>query len=266
MPLRARTGLRLVALLYAVVGVPWFVSPTAWADRFPWSVTPFMAMTIGAWCIGNAWVCLVAARVRRWALVRAMVVYLLAFGVTQSAVLVWFRDRLVTDQPLTWPYVGAIAGTVIVGALAVLDMVRAHPTPDLLDAPAPRWGRGFVVVFVLFTVFLAVVAAIAPAIGLEGRVFPEPMTAFTLRAFGAFYLSLGIGAGALLPVRGVRPALYFGLAGLGLVVPITAAIPVFWDVFDIATHPLQALYVVAYVGVLVTTLFGVVTRRELLRG
>lgn len=266
MPLRARTGFRLVAVLYAVVGVPWFFSPTQSAGRFPWSVTPFMAMTIGAWCLGNAWVCLVAARVRRWALVRALVVYLLAFGLTQVGVLVWFRDRLETGRPLTWPYVAALGATVVVGAFAVLDLRRAHPVPDLLDTPAPRWGRWFVVFFVVFTVFLAGVAAVAPAIGLEGRVFPQPMTPFTLRAFGAFYLSLGIGATALLPVRVVRPTLYFGLAGLGLVVPITATIPLFWDVFDVGTHPLQALYVAAYVGVLAVTALGLVRRRDLLRG
>jgi hypothetical protein len=64
----------------------------------------------------------------------------------------------------------------------------------------------------------------------------------------------------------VRPTLCFGLAGMGLVVPITVAIPVFWTEFDIMSHPLQALYIVAYVGVLIATSIGLAGRREMLRG
>jgi hypothetical protein len=266
MSVRVRVLFRVMALLYLAVGGPWFFAPTYWAERFPWAVTPFVAMTIGAWCLGNAWVALVAARLRRWTLVRAIVVYLLAFGVGQVGVLVWFRDRLVTDHPLTWPYVAVLVLTVIAGVAATVDMVRAHPIPDLLDEPAPRWGRGFVVVFALFVIFLAAVALAAPPVGLEGRVFPEELSPFTLRAFGAFYLALGISALALMPVRVVRPTLCFGLAGMGLVVPITVAIPVFWTAFDIMSHPLQALYIVAYVGVLIATSIGLAGRREMLRG
>ncbi len=266
MSVRVRTLFRVMALLYVVVGAPWFFAPTYWAERFPWAVTPFVAMTIGAWCLGNAWVALVAARLRRWTLVRAIVVYLLAFGVGQVGVLVWFRDRLVTDQPLTWPYVAVLVLTVVAGVAATVDMVQAHPAPDLLDEPAPRWGRAFVAVFALFVIFLAAVALAAPPIGLEGRVFPEELSPFTLRAFGAFYLALGASALALLPVRVVRPTLCFGLAGMGLVVPITVAIPVFWNVFDIPNHPLQVLYIVAYVAVLIVTTIGLAGRREMLRG
>lgn len=266
MPVRVRISFWLLALLYAIVGVPWFFAPAYWAERFPWSVTPFVAMTVGAWCLGNAWVAMLAARLRRWTLVRAIVIYLLAFGIGQLAVLVWFMDRLATDQPLTWPYVLALTGTVLAGVLALVDMIQAHPTPDLLDEPAPRWARGFVTFFILFVMFLAVVAMAAPPAALDTTVFPEPLTPFTLRAFGAFYLALAIGALALLPVRVVRPTLSYGLAGMGLVTLITITIPVFWEVFDFAAHPLQALYVVAYVGVLVVTSIGLLGRRELLLG
>jgi hypothetical protein len=43
---------------------------------------------------------------------------------------------------------------------------------------------------VLFVGFLALIAAIAPKCALDGDVFLEPLTPFTLRAFGAFYLAL----------------------------------------------------------------------------
>jgi len=114
--------------------------------------------------------------------------------------------------------------------------------------------RGLWIFFVLFVGFLAAVAAIAPQRALTGRVFPEPLTPFTLRAFGAFYLSLALGTLPLVRARTMAPFTAFLGGGQGLIVPTTAAAFVYLDRFHIGVHHLQALYLAAYVGAFVLSL------------
>ena len=45
----------LTGILYAILGFLLFFLPEQLAPVFAWKVTPFMAMTIGGWCIGNVW-------------------------------------------------------------------------------------------------------------------------------------------------------------------------------------------------------------------
>lgn len=54
----------LNAVLYTVLGVLLFFLPESIAPVFAWKVTPFM--TIGGWCLGNAWLAWMIAR--RWRL------------------------------------------------------------------------------------------------------------------------------------------------------------------------------------------------------
>ena len=110
----------------------------------------------------------------------------------------------------------------------------------------PTWLRGLVVAFVVFVGGLALVAALDPGQGANLRVFPERLTPFTVRGFGAFYLSLALGAVAVMTARTITPAIVLIRAGLGLIVPITVAAFVYLGVFDAADHPLQTLYIGAY--------------------
>ncbi len=250
-----------MGIAYLLTGVPWFVAPAFSSERFPWTVTPFMAMTIGAWCLGNAWVAWYATRVWRWGLVRAVLVYLWTFGLLESLVLLWFFDRLRFDTWMTWPYLAALGLTVVSAALGLADWARLRPSPDVDGPPVPAWWRPGVVVLVTFVGFLTVVAAASNGAP-DQRVFPEPLTPFTLRAFGAFYLSLGVGALWLAPARTVGPFLAYGTAGLGLVTPITAAIVPFAGVFAINDQPLQIVYIGAYVVVLIVTAATVYAHRR----
>ncbi|MEA3156305.1 MAG: hypothetical protein QOK44_3894, partial [Betaproteobacteria bacterium] len=45
----------ITALLYAVLGAVLFAAPVQTSTQFAWKVSPFVTMTIGAWCLGNAW-------------------------------------------------------------------------------------------------------------------------------------------------------------------------------------------------------------------
>lgn len=251
----------MVGLAYLATGIPWFVAPAFSAERFPWTVTPFMAMTIGAWCVGNAWVAWYAARVWRWGLVRPVLIYLWVFGLLEAAVLVSLVDKLRLDTWMTWPYLTALALTITSAGLGAVDWARLRPSA-MVDGPGvPMWWRVGVVGFVIFVGFLAAMAAVSDGAP-DQRVFPEPMTPFTLRAFGAFYLSLVVGALWLLGARTIGPILTYGAAELGLVIPTTAAIVPFAGVFAIDQHPLQLLYIGAYLVVLIVTAATVFAHRK----
>ncbi len=85
-----------LSLLYAVTGAALFVLPDQMAPVFAWKVTPFMAMTVGGWCLGNAWLAWITARRWEWRLVYTSLIYLWIFGLIEIAVLIAFRAKLRT--------------------------------------------------------------------------------------------------------------------------------------------------------------------------
>ena len=83
-------------------------------------------------------------------------------------------------------------------------------------------------------------------VGRNGGVFPEIMSLFTLRAFAAFYFSLSVSAAVGLRERNLSTLLNFGFSSYLHAVAITAAIFVYFHLFDFANHPGQLIYVGAY--------------------
>jgi len=239
----------IVAVMWAAIGAVFFVAPSWSQERFPWKVSDFVTMTIGGWCLGTAFLAWWAARVWTWGAVHPCFVYLWVFGALELGVALWFRDLLRTDQVLTWPYLATIGMTVLAGVVGVIDVLRLRPSSSVDGPPVPGWVRVSTIVFVGFVGLLAVVAAIAPHLALDGRVFPEPLSRFTLRAFGAFYLALAIGAVPVTLAKNLTPVRSYMASAMPLIVFITAAAFVYIDSFDISEHPLQAIYIVAYLGV-----------------
>ena len=108
-----------------------------------------------------------------------------------------------------------------------------------------------------------VVQAVLKSQGAPGRgVFPEPLSAFTVRAFGAFYLSLVISGLPLFWARSSAAVTAIFRGGLALSVLILAATLVYIDRFDFGAHPLQFLYVGAYVGATAISLVVVIRSRS----
>src|SRR5688572_4545002 len=100
----SRTLTYLTALLYAVLGTLLFVLPGQLAPLFAWKVSAFVTMTIGGWCLGNAWLAFLAARRWRWDLVYSTLLYLWLFGVLQTLVLQLFISKLQAAHPIAWLY------------------------------------------------------------------------------------------------------------------------------------------------------------------
>ena len=120
----------LTAILYAILGVVLFFLPQSLAPVFAWKVTPFMTMTIGGWCIGNAWLAYVTARRWDWKLVYPALFYLWMFGITELAVLFAFRDKLILVHPIAWLYFVALCVSAITAIVGLIDFFRIRPSHE----------------------------------------------------------------------------------------------------------------------------------------
>ena len=246
----------LNAVLYAILGACLFLFPAALAPVFAWKVTPFMTMTIGGWCLGNAWLAWIAARRGQWNLVYTSLLYLWIFGLGELLVLFGFRDKLVLVHPIAGLYVFMLVMNVIAAIVGLVDWIRTRPYPadTLTEAPTRTTQpihRGFVVLFVLVVGFLGIYGATAPigARGTNGGIFPEVMSLFTLRSFAVFYLSLAIGVVPLFWERNLGTFLTHGIASYGLILFITFAAVAHIRLFDFAAKPGGLIYLGAYLGV-----------------
>ena len=85
---------------------------------------------------------------------------------------------------------------VVAAVLGFIAWLRARPAPEPFGRPTVRSARVFTAAFVIFVGFLGLYGILAPngAVGTSGGIFPEVMSDFTLRSFGAFYLALALGA------------------------------------------------------------------------
>jgi hypothetical protein len=246
----------------AAVGAVMFVAPRWAAQEFAWNVSAFVAMTIGAWCLGNAWVVWVAIRNWPWATSLAVLVYLWTFATLEGIVLLWFRDKLRTDVLLAAPYLVMLALGLLAALRGASELAALRPFPPAEGgSPTGRGVRNAVVAFVAVVGFLGVFGLFATGFGASQRVFPEPLSPFTLRAFAVFYLALAIGALTLLRGPAQQPILVYGRAGLGLIVPITAAALVYIGRFDFSAHPVQVAYIGAYLLVAVAVIVVLASAR-----
>jgi hypothetical protein len=256
----------ITAILYAILGACLFVFPEQLAPVFAWKVTPFMTMTIGAWCVGNAWFAFVVARRWTWSLVYPSLYYLWIFGIGQLIVLFAFRRKLVLVHPIAWLYLITLVLNAITAVVGVLELLRSHPAVSSGPKPASPLYAGLVS-FIVIVGLLGIYGCTAQIgdIGTSGQIFPEVMSLFTLRSFGVFYLSLALAVIPLLWDRNLNTWVSHGFASFGLILFITAAAFVYLRLFDFAAHPGGLAYFGAYflVGIplLITFLrFGTGTR------
>lgn len=239
----------LLALLYAITGAALFLLPEQMAPVFAWQVTPFMTMTIGGWCLGNAWLAWISARRWQWPLVYTSLLYLWIFGLIQMAVLITFRAKLRLVHPIAWIYLATLAVNVMAGLAGLIDWWRIRPAQEDFGPPREKSIRMATIAFVILVGFLGVYGLTAPngAVGTNGGIFPEVMSPFTLRSFGAFYLALALAPIPLIADRNLAASLHHGFAAFGLVVAITAAACVYLKLFNFAERPGGLAYFAAYV-------------------
>ncbi len=247
----------LCAALYGVLGAFLFILPEQLAPVFAWKVTAFMTMTIGGWCLGNAWLAYITARRWQWKLVYTALIYLWLFGIGELTVVFFFRDKLNLAHPIAWLYLLTLLLNTLAAVIGVFDYLRLRPS-NALDGPATtNIQRLLAAGFVIFVGFLGLygLSAQIGAPGTNAGIFPEIMTLFTLRSFGVFYFSLAL---AVIPYfwdKSLNAILHHSVASYALVVLITAAAFVYLGLFDFAQRPGGLLYFGAYLGVGIPLIF-----------
>jgi hypothetical protein len=236
------------ALLYGVLGAVLFLMPEQLAPSFAWNVTAFMTMTIGGWCLGNAWMAFICAVRWDWKRIYPSMLYLWLFGISQVLVVASFRDKLKLEHPLAVLYLLTLAVNIICTLVTSLDRVRVRSSHAFsgqsltLAQRLPTFG------FVLFVGFLGFYGVTAPlgAPGTNGGIFPEIMSAFTLRSFGAFYLCLALAVIPLFREKNPQTLLHHAFAAYGLIFFITLAAFVYIHLFDFIARPGGLAYFGAY--------------------
>ena len=247
---------RIVAVLFALLGLVMFVAPGWVSPNFLWNVSPFVAMTMGGWYLGSAYLAWEAARVWRWSSVYPCMIFLWLFSLLELGVLGVHNSRLRIDAAMGWPYLAVLVVAAAAALAGIADWARTRPVIIPEGGPVPTRIR---IAIALFTVAVFIIA-IFPIMGFGrgGQVFPEPLTVFTLNAFGVFYLSLMLGTLPLNWAKSIGEVLVLAKTGLALIIIITAAALVNLDKFNFAERPTQAIYLGVYllVGILDVALFA----------
>ena len=247
----SRTLTYLNALLYAVLGAALFFMPEQLAPVFAWKVTAFMTMTIGGWCLGNAWLAFFSARRWTWTQTQPSMLYLWTFGILELLVLIQFREKVQLVHPIAWLYIATLLVNALAAVVGILDLIRIRPTIDQSAKRANTWQVMGLVGFILFVSFLGVygiTAQIGDA-GTSGGIFPEAMSLFTLRSFGAFYLSLALTVIPLWWNRNQQTVLSHGFLSYGFIIFITTAAFAYIKLFDFTNRPGGLAYFGAYIAV-----------------
>lgn len=248
----------ICALLYGILGAFLYLLPETLAPVFAWKVTAFMTMTLGGWCLGNAWLAYITARRWEWKLVYTALIYLWLFGIGELIVLFLFRDKLVLQHPIAWLYLTTLIVNTLAALIGIADYLRIRPSNASSGPTITRSQQWPAVAFVVFVGFLGFygMAAQIGGVGTNSGIFPEIMSLFTLRSFGVFYFTLAL---AVIPYfwdKNLNAILHHSLASYGLVVLITLAAFVYIRLFDFAEHPGGLLYFGAYLAVAIPLIFA----------
>ncbi len=260
----SRRLLAASGIAYVFTGLMAFVLPDFAVANFPWNVSEFVAMTIGAWTLGIGLMALETARAwRRGDHPYASVIAVWAFSVLELLVVLAFLPLLRTDLFLTYAYVLALllgVASALLGAAGWWRMRRELLAQGARGEGMPRWMRVVFAIFVLVTGLLAVAALLVVPTG--ATIFPEPLSAFTTRAFAAFFAALGLGALPLLFTRDVDAAAQYARTGLYPDVLIVGAAISYVHLFDFSARPGGLVYIGAYVVTAIAAMAIVYWHRE----
>jgi len=239
------------ALLYAILGALLFFLPEQLAPVFAWKVTAFMTITIGGWCLGNAWLAYITARRWEWKLVYTSLIYLWLFGIGELIVLFVFRDKLKLEHPIAWLYFITLIVNALAAFVGVFDYLRLRPSNQLSGTAITKIQSLLAVAFMLFVGFLGLYGITAQIgdIGTNAGIFPEVMSLFTLRSFGVFYFSLAMSVVPYIWDRSLNAILHQSFAAYGLIVFITAAAFIYIHLFDFTERPGGLAYFGVYLAV-----------------
>jgi hypothetical protein len=254
LPAASRWLTRVLALAYLLVGMVMFAFPGWSAHHFAWKVSPFVAITLGSYLLGNAWIAAVAQRIWTFSCVYSSLLYLWLFGVLETAVVLIHRGKLITSAVLTVPYLIMLGLTVIAAVTGCAEWIRRRPPLRSGGVAMPGLVRGLQAAFVIVVGFIAAVVLYGPASAHDARYFPVPLTSFTLGALGVFYLSLSLSVLSMLTQPGTATLATYLRGTIVLLVVIVIATLLYLGSFHFTGHPRRIIYLGTYLVVLAGTI------------
>jgi hypothetical protein len=247
------------SFLYLSVGSTMFLAPAWVAADFAWNVSPFVAMTIGAWLLGNGAMAFESARDWRWSVTHPALAYLWAFAIADTAVFVAFWDKVTLGSVASTGYSLALFAGLTTALVGIVEALTRRPAVTSIGTSIETWVRTGMIFFLIVTGILSLGGLLAQEGGLstEAAVFPEKISLFTVRVFAAFLGALVIGGIPLIRSQGVAPLYFILRPGIVLIAAIVMAALVHLGAFDFAARPLGLAYFVAYLGSLIFALIVV---------
>jgi hypothetical protein len=244
----------ITTVAFGLIGLVLFCAPTWSAANFSWKISPMVAMTMGGWYLGTAVMAGLVVYYRRWNVIYSCMLYVSVFSLTETAVLLIHSAKLKLDALLAWPYIGMLGIAILTSLLVLMDWLRQKPRLTNEGKPLAAWVRNTMLAFIIFVFSLSGVAFSGHWIGLNGGIFPEPLSLFTLHSFGAFYFSLACSVIALQRVPRLSAVTVHVWGGLALISSITAAAFIYLPSFDFSKHPYQSIYLGVYLLALALSL------------
>lgn len=250
----------LVAGLYTLLGLPLFLAPGWAAQNFLWSVSPFVAMTVGAWYLGAAFVAWQSAHNWRWSLIYMGIIFVWTFSLLETLLLVMYWPTLRLDTWISWLYIFVLAVGSIVAILGVLDWIQKRPSAAGNGPQVPVWQRIFLFIFIAFALYISLPLLIGTATG--GKIWPGELSPLSARGFGAFYFAITFGD--LFGIFERRLSTFHFLIPFATVGSVLLLIPalVYLHLFNFQAQPGGLVYIGTYTGAILFTLIALFTNRS----
>lgn len=128
-----RLGMTMIGLFFAVLGLIMFFSPTAFADIWPWTLTPLMSRVIASWLFLPGVSALLAYFEPRWSSYRSLLQDSLAWLLILLVGSILHRNDFDFSRPFTVIWYAALVGWIVVSIMLYIYHERsARPalTPE----------------------------------------------------------------------------------------------------------------------------------------
>lgn len=241
----------ILFVLYSLLGIILFFNPVWSATQFAWKISPFVAMTIGGWCIGCAFFAWKSFQSGEWKLIYPNLIFLWIFGILETLILVAFKNKVLINSTMAIIYTGTLILNSLFAIFGIWFLAKNNLPKDSGNITKPKWlQNGFNIgIFLVSGIALGALTTANGGIVTSGKFLPETLSLFTVRAFGAFYLSLVLTGLTLIKNKSILPVLAFIEGGLILTIPITIAALKYFPLDRLVYFPGGMIYIFAYIVV-----------------
>jgi hypothetical protein len=248
-------------VVFALLGAVIYLFSGWAAGNFAWRISPLLAMTIGAWFLGGAYIAFRSARLRAWSIVYPGLVFLGAFGLLELGVLIAHRDEVRLSSPVALGYVAALLIAALSAFVWLGNWIKSRDREvQTVVVPHPLVIRVLAAGFVVFAAYFSL--RLLSGISKGGNIWPGELSLLTARSIGAFYLALGLAVLPMVWSKNLIPAV--ALLPAAAVIAILLIIPgvVYIELFDFQRAAGSLVFFGTYLFVFVAASIMVIKNRR----